>query len=274
MPGSQAFETSSGGVTIAGEAAGEGPPVVLMHGLTATRRYVVMGSRLLERGGMRVLAYDARGHGESSPAPEPGAYAYPDLVGDLAAVLDHNGEERALLVGASMGAHTAVAFALAHPGRVAGLVLVTPASTGEAPTDVAEWDVLADGLERGGVDGFLEAWHPSVGARWQDTVKTVARQRLERHRHPGAVADALRAVPRSVPFDGLDALGSVRAPALVVGSRDEADPGHPLAVAQAWARRLPAGELAVEDPGASPLAWQGAQLSRAILGFAERAGMA
>ena len=81
----------SGGVTLAGEEAGEGIPVVLLHGLTATRRYVVMGSRALERDGHRVIAYDARGHGESTPAPDPDAYDYDDLVTDLLAVLDDRG---------------------------------------------------------------------------------------------------------------------------------------------------------------------------------------
>jgi pimeloyl-ACP methyl ester carboxylesterase len=81
------------------------------------------------------------------------------------------------------------------------------------------------------------------------------------------VADALRVVPRSRPFDSLDQLEGIDAPALVVGSRDEADPGHPLAVAEEYARRLPRGELLVEEPGKSPLAWQGAQLSRAIDDF-------
>ena len=59
------------GVELAGDETGEGTPVVLLHGLTATRRYVVMGSRGLERSGHRVIAYDARGHGKSSPAPAP-----------------------------------------------------------------------------------------------------------------------------------------------------------------------------------------------------------
>jgi pimeloyl-ACP methyl ester carboxylesterase len=53
------------------DSGGDGVPVVLLHGLTATRRYVVMGSNALQRGGRRVVAYDARGHGESDPAPEP-----------------------------------------------------------------------------------------------------------------------------------------------------------------------------------------------------------
>jgi pimeloyl-ACP methyl ester carboxylesterase len=51
------------GVSLSVTDEGEGTPVVLLHGLTATRRYVVMGSRSLERSGHRVLAYDARGHG-------------------------------------------------------------------------------------------------------------------------------------------------------------------------------------------------------------------
>ncbi len=108
-------------------SAGEGTPVVLLHGLTATQRYVVMGSRALERSGHRVVGYDARGHGSSAPAPDPGGYDYADLAGDLLRVMDGAGIERAVLAGASMGAHTALRVALEHPDRVAGLVLITPA---------------------------------------------------------------------------------------------------------------------------------------------------
>jgi pimeloyl-ACP methyl ester carboxylesterase len=60
-------------------------------------------------------------------------------------------------------------------------------------------------------------------------------------------------------------------PTLVVGSRDEADRLHPLSVAQEYAARIPGAELVVEDEGESPLAWRGAQLSRAIARFLERA---
>ena len=62
-------------VSLAAQDAGAGVPVVLLHGLTATRRYVVMGSRALERSEHMVVAYDARGHGRSSPAPVPRAGA-------------------------------------------------------------------------------------------------------------------------------------------------------------------------------------------------------
>src|SRR4051812_24096294 len=112
----------AGDVELAASDDGEGVPVVLLHGLTATRRYVVMGSRSLERSGHRVVAYDARGHGPSAPAPSPVEYRYEDLAADLGAVLDELGLERAVLAGASMGAHTIARFALDAPGRVAGAV--------------------------------------------------------------------------------------------------------------------------------------------------------
>src|SRR3954467_13731009 len=106
------FRVEADGITLAGEESGEGTPVVLLHGLTATRRYVVMGSSALQRGGHRVIAYDARGHGASEPAPTATEDEYDHLVGDLVDVLDDRGIERAVLAGASMGAHTILRLAI------------------------------------------------------------------------------------------------------------------------------------------------------------------
>ena len=266
------FTVERDGVRLTGEEAGDGIPVVLLHGLTATRRYVVMGSRALERGGHRVVAYDARGHGRSSPAGAPDDYGYAALTADLLAILDERGIERAVLAGASMGAHTSIRLALDHGDRVAGLVAITPAYTPEGDAvDLARWDALADGLRDGGVEGFVAAYgEPGVPAAWRETVTKVLRQRLSAHEHPDAVADALRAVPRSRPFEEWDELGELALPAVVVASRDEADPGHPHAVGERYAREIPGAELVSEEPGASPLAWQGGQLSKVIAGLAER----
>lgn len=264
-----------GGVTLAAEENGEGTPVVLLHGLTANRRYVVMGSRWLERNGYRVIAYDARGHGESTPAPDPDAYDYDDLVTDLEAVLDDRGLERAVLAGSSMGAHTAARLALDAPERVAALVIVTPAFDPEAPREqeLARWDALSEGLRSGGVEGFVQAYGvPDVPEQWRDTVDRILRQRLSEHEHPDALADALHATPRSRPFESWEALEAIAAPTIVVASRDEADPGHPHAVGEAWAERIGGAELRTEDEGSSPLAWQGGQLSKVIAEAAERAG--
>jgi pimeloyl-ACP methyl ester carboxylesterase len=257
---------------LAGEDDGDGVPIVLLHGLTATRRYVVMGSKNLERGGHRVVAYDARGHGRSAPAPDPDAYGYDVLASDLRAVLDDRGFDRAVLAGASMGAHTIVRFALEHPERAAALVVVTPAFDPDTPEDgLDRWDALSRGLREGGVDGFLAAYgEPRVPARFRDTVGTVLRQRLSAHEHPEAVADALRVVPRSQAFGSWDAVAALDLPVTVVASRDEADPEHPYATGERYAEAIPGARLVSEEEGKSPLAWQGGQLSRVIAETAAR----
>jgi pimeloyl-ACP methyl ester carboxylesterase len=264
-----------GGVSLASEEVGGGVPVVLLHGLTATRRYVVMGSRALERSDHRVISYDARGHGRSSPAPDRAAYGYDDLGGDLVAVLDDLEVDRAVLAGASMGAHTALWLALEQPHRAAGVVVITPGydpGTFHDCKRLERWDALASGLREGGVNGFLEAYgEPRVPAAWRETVLKVIRQRLALHQHPEAVADALSAVPRARPFERLEDLAQLSVPAVVVASADEPDPEHPQALAEAYARAIPGARLITDEPGRSPLAWQGSQLSKVIASLAEEA---
>jgi pimeloyl-ACP methyl ester carboxylesterase len=262
------FPLQRDGQRLEGEEAGSGAAVVGLHGLTATRRYVLMGSRTLERSGRRVVLYDARGHGASSPAPA-GDYSFDAQAADLAAVIATLDAAPVVLLGASMGAHTALALALEHPELIGGLVVVTPAYDPDSPRgDLEHWDALARGLREGGVDGFVGAYElERLPEAWRATVETVLRQRIAAHEHPEAVADALEAVPRSRPFERWEQLHSIAAPAIVVGSRDEADPSHPLALAQRYAQEIPGARLLVEEAGRSPLAWQGGQLSRLLLDF-------
>ena len=264
-------------VALVGEGKGGGPAIVLCHGLTATRRQVVHGSRVLPRGGFRMVSYDARGHGDSDPAPEGSGYGYPQLSEDLDAVLDETSPEApALLAGHSMGAHTIVAYALQKPERVAGLVVIGPVNAGAVDRETMDealerWDALADGLERGGVDGFVEEVdRGGIDPDWRETVLRFTRERMLAHRHPEAVVRALREVPRSLPFESLDELDFLDLPALVVASHDVADPHHPYAVAEAYAQHLPRAKLVSEEEGESPLAWQGGRLSREIATFAEQ----
>jgi pimeloyl-ACP methyl ester carboxylesterase len=271
------FEVERGDdLVLSGDSTGDGAPLVLAHGLTATRRNVVQGSRHLLGRGWRLVGYDARGHGESSPAPDRDAYEYADLAADLETVFDAQGFDSAALAGSSMGAATAVRFALDHPERVSALVLITPAYRGPGqlgPEALAHWDRLAAALEGGDVEAFVDASGANeLPERWREPARLATRQRIERHRHLDAVARALHVVPRSEAFASLDELERLDMPVLIAGTRDEADPGHPLAVAEEYARRLPQGELVVEQPGDTPLAWQGARLSKAIGDFLDRLG--
>jgi pimeloyl-ACP methyl ester carboxylesterase len=264
----------AGSITLQGETLGEGPPVVLLHGLSATRRNVVQGSRALVKRGYRLISYDARGHGSSQPGP---SYEYSDLIADLEAVLDELGLEQMALVGSSMGAATAMAFTLEHPERVPALVQITPAYTGYARTgdvDGESWEKLAEALD-GGIEEFLNVAQPgNLPERWREVAREATRQRMERHADLASVAQALREVPSSIAWKGLDLLSELEVPVLVIGSQDDSDRLHPLGVAEEYCRKLPNAELTVEDKGDSPLAWQGARLSNAIADFFERVGYA
>jgi pimeloyl-ACP methyl ester carboxylesterase len=221
-----------------------------------------MGSRALERSGHRVIAYDARGHGQSDPGDD---YSYDRLAKDLLAVLDDRGIDKAVLAGASMGAHTITKFALDHPDRVAGLVILTPSYDPDAERDFDRWDSLSHGLRTGGVEGFVKAYGtPKAPEKWHETIERVLHQRLSAHKHPDALADALQQVPRSRPFERWDDLSAIDAPTTVVASRDEADPEHPYAVGERYAQSIAGAQLVSEEEGASPLAWQGAQVSKVI----------
>jgi pimeloyl-ACP methyl ester carboxylesterase len=258
-----------------GEAEGEGPPVVLCHGITATRRYVLHGSRAPARAGYCVITYDARGHGESEAAPVGEGYGYPQLIDDLERVVAQEvGEERFLVGGHSMGAHTAVGYALRHPERLAGLAVIGPTFLGEIKSESLEyWDGLAAALESGGIDGFVAyiGERQGIDPRWRDSVMRFTRERMERQGDLAALAVALRQVPRSKPFESLDELTGIDIPTLVVASNDDADPGHPYAAAAAYAEALPRAELISEEEGESPLAWQGGKLSRVLAAFYAKA---
>lgn len=271
MPAAPRELVVGGAPAIRGEVAGEGPPIVLCHGVTASRRYVHHGSRALERAGYTVVTYDARGHGESDPAPPGEGYGYPHLVADLERVVAAGvGEGPFLLAGHSMGAHTAVAYALRHPQRLVGLGAIGPVFAGEIEAQaLAYWDGLAAALEEGGVDGFVEYIdrNQRIDPEWRDSVLRFTRERMLLHRHPEALVEALREVARSQPFESMDDLERLDLPALVVASHDAADPGHPYAVAAAYAEHLPQGVLISEQEGESPLAWQGGKLSRELAAF-------
>lgn len=279
-PEPEPFEIAGGsGQTLRGESIGNGRELLLCHGLSATRKYVVHGSLVLPRRGYRVITWDARGHGESDPGPD--GYTYDRLAADLGSVVsrvgpdDRSGPGGYVLGGHSMGCHTVVSWVLDNPGKASALILIGPAYTGQDDDpELARWDARADALEDEGPEAFAEVIVGNMPeGKGRDTVYRLARDRARLHRNRAAVAQALREVPRSRPFAGLRDLERIDVPVLVVGSRDDIDPGHPLAAARAYADAIPGAEFVVEDEGRPPLAWQGGLLSREIDAFLVRNGL-
>ena len=101
--------------------AGEGRPLVLLHGVASNARWWLLVGPLLARR-FRVFALDQRGHGETDK-PDSG-YDFASVVGDLGAFIDALGLEQPIVVGHSWGGNVALQFAAQHPERPAGLVLV------------------------------------------------------------------------------------------------------------------------------------------------------
>ena len=251
---------------------GEGTTsVLLLHGLTSVRRYVLMGSKAVTKRGLRTLGYDARGHGSSTGPSDPNDYTYGNLAADAAEVIRSRLDGSCLVVGVSMGAHTAIKLALDAPELVEGMLLITPAHDPDAQVEMGPWLALADGLERGGVEGFVEATDfERVEERWRTISRQATLQRMALHERPYCVAAALRGVPHSRPFQGWEDLSAIDVPTFVVGSRDGPDPGHPLVIAERVAESISGAVLLVEDPEDSPLAWRGASISAAVLDLAKR----
>ncbi|MEH0934109.1 alpha/beta fold hydrolase [Micromonospora psammae] len=111
---------------------GDGPPVVLLHGIARSQRDFTEQHELLARG-FRVHSVDLPGYGGSLPMTEP--YTLPALARFVGHYLDAVGVDRpAHLVGNSLGGAIAMRVAVAEPDRVASLALVNPAGFGQEVT--------------------------------------------------------------------------------------------------------------------------------------------
>ncbi len=131
-------------------ALGQGPPVVLIHGLlvgSVAQWYFTLAPALAPD--HRVVCYDLRGHGRSARAPS--GYDLGTLALDLASVVRDQGLSAPVdLVGHSYGGLIALTYALQHPGAVGRLVLV------DVPLPPGGHDWLIEAVE-GGVEGLLQA---------------------------------------------------------------------------------------------------------------------
>lgn len=148
---------NSGGVEIAYQTAGEGPPILLVHGFASNARVNWWDTgwvKTLTEAGRLVITFDHRGHGASEKLYDPALYPAAEMAEDARRLLDHLEIAQADVMGYSMGARVSAFLAIAHPARVrravfAGLAsrMITGVGGAEAIAAALEAPTRNDGLD-------------------------------------------------------------------------------------------------------------------------------
>jgi pimeloyl-ACP methyl ester carboxylesterase len=144
----------NGAVEIAYLDEGEGDPIVLVHGFASTKNvnwvYPTWVSEL-KKDGRRVIAFDNRGHGDSSKLYDPTAYEVATMAGDITALMDHLNIERADVMGYSLGSRMTAVLARSQPKRLRsaifggiGIGVIEGGGPGENVARALEADSLDD----------------------------------------------------------------------------------------------------------------------------------
>ena len=199
------------------DTGGNLPPLVLAHGLLMDNQMFAPQIEAL-RSRYRVIAWDARGHGETETTDDP--FSFSDLADDLKGLLDHLGIARAVIGGMSQGGFVALRFALKHPERVQALILLSTQAGAEDPDKVVLYESMlevweADGLNDQPADTIAAI---VLGNEWPGRFEWISkwRQRPRSLLRPAFNALAGRE-------DIHDRLGEIKAPALVIhGTADAA----------------------------------------------------
>ncbi|HSS64611.1 MAG TPA: alpha/beta fold hydrolase, partial [Gammaproteobacteria bacterium] len=198
---------------------GSGPCVVLIHGVGLDHKMWSAQAKAM-RDRFKVLRYDLIGHGESPT--RPGRIGLDDFTAQIAALLDQEGIDRAHVVGFSLGALIAQAFALKYPQRLKRLVLISGVYDRD---DAARASVLnrLQQAERDGTESIIEAaldrWFTDAYRKSHSQEVETIEQRLKANTREGFLsayrlfAEADRRLA--------DRLGAIGAPTLVVTGEDD-----------------------------------------------------
>jgi len=240
------------GVSIHYESHGEGLALLLSHGYGATSR-MWEGQMAAFADRFRVIVWDMRGHGRSGDPADLTAYSQALSVGDMAAVLDACGEERAIIGGLSLGGVMSLAFYLARPARVRALVLCDTGPGFRNPEARRQWNERTEARAR------------DLEAKGRAEAGGGAETRLGRHRSARGLANAARGMMMQHDSRLIDLLPTIAVPTLVlVGSEDK----NFLGAADYMAAKIAGAQKAV-IPGAGHAANldQPAPFNRALAAF-------
>ena len=235
----QILRVPSDGLELTVETFGAGPWLAFAHGLTGSRH----GSRrqfapLADR--YRIVIYDQRGHCDSTPITDPALYDLERMAGDMAAVMDALGIERAIVGGESMGAATTLRFALRWPERVRALLLTAPAFS-ETPNLAADQiSNMGYEIREFGMAGYLQrsAERLQEQGASAEVIATIAE--MQSVHDPASLATACETCIQWVMPD-LPQASKLDVPACVIGWPNDAL--HPLELAQRLAVTLPQARL-------------------------------
>ncbi|MFC0505250.1 alpha/beta fold hydrolase [Micromonospora costi] len=242
------YLTVDGG-TIAYEVTGEGPLVVLAHGMGNSRDAYRFVAPLLAASGYRVAAVDLRGCGESS-AHWP-SFTRTDIAGDLLAVIRHLGGP-AVLVGHSISGGSATIAAAQAPDLISAIVELAPFTREQAMKlgDLRVASYRKGALRLAGtMMGSLSSWRGYLDLAYPGRKPADWTVRLAEIdamlREPGRMT-ALRKMMQSTPADAGAQLGNVRCPALIIEGSLDPDWVDPRAEGEAIVTAMPAGLARLE----------------------------
>lgn len=229
---------------------GTGPLVIFGHGLMGSIEQIeenapALGG-LLQR--VRLLTYDARGHGRSDGPRDAAAYTWTTLGQDMAALIDFAGERSAFVGGASMGAATALWVALERPELVRALVLMMPPPLGHVPMReeaekqaIAVLDLLSAAVQNFGVEKTVELARNLPGfAPTPDEAQARAHWLLEQN--PLTLLYAIRGLIQA-PFHDPEDYRRIAVPTLVLAH--EGDGLHPARAARLLGEKVPHCEVVI-----------------------------
>lgn len=247
------------GVAIHYEIEGEGPILILTHGYSATGE-MWRGQVDAFKDRYRVITWDMRGHGRSDYPADPAAYSEALTVADMAALLEAAGVQRAIVGGLSLGGYMSLAFHLAHPERVRGLLII---DTGPGYKN----DEAREGWNRNAVR-TAERYESEGLAR---LAAGSPEMRQSHHRDATGLALAARGMLTQRDARVISSLPQVSVPSLVVvGANDTPF----LAASDYMAAKIPGARKAVIDnAGHAANLDQPEAFNAAILAFLAEAGL-
>lgn len=211
-----------GGFGLNVEIAGDGPPLVLLHGFTGSARsWGPFGDLLASR--FTTVAVDLVGHGESDAPDDLEHYTMERCVEDTVTAVAKLGFERAAWLGYSMGGRTALHVAAAEPAAVSALVLIGASAGLDCVEDRlarrSSDEALAARIEREGVEAFVDYWENIPLFATQKSLPEEVRARVRegrlRNRAKG-LANSLRGMGTGAQEPLHERLGELAMPALVL----------------------------------------------------------